>query len=107
MSAVSTLYALSCALATAPLLLVLSATAFVFYGALPGVCILAAGLVSVVGFVLHRLMSAKGQLENTTMPTGSGVDNKVPARPAGFKGCLVRSEKSGYWDNNEALMRLL
>ncbi|KAF8423568.1 hypothetical protein EV426DRAFT_117515 [Tirmania nivea] len=103
-SAVTTLYALSCTLTVAPLLLVLSATAVVFYGTLPGLCVLAAGLVSVVGFVLHCLMSAKRQLENTTQPACPSVVEKVPA---GFQGCVVRPEGSGYWENNETLMRLL
>jgi len=107
MSTVSALYTLSCTLAVAPLLLVLSATAYVFYGALPGVCVLTAGLVSVVGFVLHCLMSAKRQLENATLPAGSSAGEKIPARSAGFQGCTGRPEKSGYWDNNEAPMRLL
>jgi len=86
---------------------VLSATAFVFYGVLPGMCVFASGLVSVVGFILHCLMAAKRQLENATMSADSAADEK--ARPVDFHsaGCVVRPEKSGYWDNNGVLMWLL
>ena len=109
LSTVYALYTLSCTLTVAPLLVVLSTTAFVFYGVFPALCVLTAGLVLVVGLVLYCLMSAKRQLENTALPTNSSSRDEK-ARPAGFqaRGCVVGAEKPGYCDiNNESLVRLL
>lgn len=94
-SAISALYVLSCTLAVTPLLLVLSATAFVFYGTLPGLCVFGAGLVSVAGFILHCLISAQKQLGSSLPTVSTGIEK---GRLADFNGCIVRSEKSIYRD---------
>lgn len=82
-TATTTLYVASCTLAISPLLLLLAATAYVLYGSLLCLAVLALGVLSVVGFVLHCVMAAQNQLENNPM-----LD--VPGKLAEFEGCVVR-----------------